>query len=242
MTSIGRSLLPGKLHERMQFDRYPINEFTRRVVFPLLGKGKVLLDAGSGRMEEQTLRNEILETGAALETLDIFAGEGVDYVGDVTHTEFKDNSYDVILCMQVLEHVEDPSAVCREMFRILKPGGHALFTAPQSAYLHNLPYHFFHFTNIGMRKMVEDAGFKVETMEAQGGHFMNLGIHLHYTCRVLGTFASSPLKKTLLWPAIILSRVLFGFIGKLFCLWLDKRLFFEGNTQGWNCLCYKPKF
>lgn len=241
MISIGRSLLPEKLHERLQFDRYPINEFTRRVVFPLLGKGKILLDAGSGRIEEQSLREEILKTDVTLETLDMFPGEGVDHVGDITDTQFADNSYDVILCMQVLEHVQNPAAVCRELFRILKPGGHALITAPQSAYLHNLPYHFFHFTNIGMRKMVEDAGFEVETIEAQGGHFMTLGIHLHYTCRVLGTFATSPLKKILLWPFIMLCRILFGLIGKLLCLWLDKRLFFEGNTQGWNCLCQKPR-
>lgn len=241
MSSIGKNLLPGKLHERLQFDRYPINEFIRRVGFPLLGKGKILLDAGSGRLEEQTLRNEILATGVKLETLDMFPGEGVDHVGDVAHTGFADNSYDVILCMQVLEHVTDPASVCRELFRILKPGGFALITAPQSAYLHNLPYHFFHFTNIGMRKIVEDAGFKVEKIEAQGGHFMTLGAHLHYTCRVLGTFATSRLKKILLWPVIMFCRILFGLIGKLLCLWLDKQMFFEGNTQGWNCLCQKPE-
>lgn len=241
MSSLGQKIIPRKLHERMQFDRFPINDFIRKTAYPLLKPEMRVLDAGSGRLAEQTLRQELLSHQIHLETLDIFPGEAVDYVGDVTHTEFEDERYDLILCTQVLEHVEDPAQVCRELFRILKPGGHVVITAPQSAYLHNLPYHFFHFTNIGMQKIVEDAGLEVDTMESQGGHFMMLGLNLHYTCRVLESFATTPVKKIMLWPFAIVCRIFFGFIGKLLALWLDKLLPFEGNSQGWNCLCRKPE-
>ena len=132
----------------MQLDRYSVNEFIRKTGFPLMNQNKLVLDAGSGRLKEQILRDEMLAKDIKLETLDIFPGEGVDFTGDISHTEFEDDRYDIILCSQVLEHVEDPRQVCRELFRILKPGGHVLITAPQSTYLHNLPYHFFHFTNM----------------------------------------------------------------------------------------------
>ena len=240
MKPLGKKILPKKLHERMQFDRYPVNDFIRKKGFPLMQQGKLVLDAGSGRLQEQTLRNELLGHDIKLETLDMLPGEGVDFTGDITHTEFENDRYDIILCSQVLEHVEEPGKVCEELFRILKPGGSLIITAPQSAYLHNLPYHFFHFTNIGMRKMAEEAGFEVKIMDPQGGHFIMLGLNLHYTCRVLESFATSPLKKIVIWPFAILCRVLFGFIGKLLMLGLDSLLPFEGNTQGWNCLCYKP--
>lgn len=36
---------------------------------------------------------------------------------------FRDNYFDYIISLQVLEHVENPGAVLREMFRVLKPGG-----------------------------------------------------------------------------------------------------------------------
>jgi SAM-dependent methyltransferase len=43
---------------------------------------------------------------------------------------FRDNSFDVIISLEVLEHVEHPAAVLREVFRILKPGGWFYLTCP----------------------------------------------------------------------------------------------------------------
>ncbi|MDB6117703.1 MAG: Methyltransferase type 11, partial [Verrucomicrobiaceae bacterium] len=183
--SLGKTFLSPAWHERLQADRYPINEFVRRLVMPLLKPGMRVLDAGSGRLKEQHLRNELLATGASLETLDFLPGEGVDHVADVADTKLPEQSYDAILCMQVLEHVPNPQAVCTELYRMAKPGAHVMVSAPQSAWLHNLPYHFFHYTNIGMRKMLEEAGFEVLLLEAQGGHFTTLAVMNHYTCRVL---------------------------------------------------------
>lgn len=48
--------------------------------------------------------------------------------------EFKDNSFDLVLCSDVLEHLDDRKAVS-EIFRILKPGGIFLFSVPAHNYL-----------------------------------------------------------------------------------------------------------
>ncbi len=236
-TSLGKTFLPPAWHERLQADRYPINEFVRRLVIPLLKPGMRVLDAGSGRLPEQHLRNELLATGATLETLDFLPGEGVDHVADVADTKLPEQNYDAILCMQVLEHVPNPQAVCAELYRMARPGAHVMVSAPQSAWLHNLPYHFFHYTNIGMRKMLEEAGFEVLSMEAQGGHFATLAVMNHYTCRVLEEIMER--KGNPMWykPIRLALRLWYGFIMKGFYLWLDRVLFWEGNTQGWNALC-----
>jgi len=44
-----------------------------------------------------------------------------------------DNSVDVLLCMEVLEHVDTPQKLLADLFRILKPGGVALISIPNVA-------------------------------------------------------------------------------------------------------------
>ncbi len=49
---------------------------------------------------------------------------------DLHHIPFPDESYDVILCNHVLEHVEDDRRCMRELFRVLRPGGFAIMQVP----------------------------------------------------------------------------------------------------------------
>lgn len=50
---------------------------------------------------------------------------------DLHHAPFEDNSFDVIFCNHVLEHVEDANQCMRELYRIMKPGGFGIFQIPQ---------------------------------------------------------------------------------------------------------------
>lgn len=49
---------------------------------------------------------------------------------DLTDVPFEDDSFDVIVCSHVLEHVPDDTAAMAELFRILRPGGQALVLVP----------------------------------------------------------------------------------------------------------------
>jgi predicted SAM-dependent methyltransferase len=50
---------------------------------------------------------------------------------DICNLPFKDDSFDVILCNHVLEHIPDDTTAMQELFRILKPGGWGIFQIPQ---------------------------------------------------------------------------------------------------------------
>ncbi len=57
--------------------------------------------------------------------------EGVTFQADIQDMYMvEDDSYDIIICSHVLEHVEDDKKALRELRRILKPDGMILFLVP----------------------------------------------------------------------------------------------------------------
>ncbi len=49
---------------------------------------------------------------------------------DLTSLSFSDNSFDVVICNHVLEHIQDEGKALSEIFRVLKPGGWAIIQVP----------------------------------------------------------------------------------------------------------------
>ena len=54
-----------------------------------------------------------------------------DVKADICNLPFEDNSYDVILCNHVLEHIPDDTKAMQELYRVMKPGGYGIFQIPQ---------------------------------------------------------------------------------------------------------------
>ena len=54
-----------------------------------------------------------------------------DVKADICNLPFADNSFDVLLCNHVLEHIPDDTKAMQELYRVLKPGGWGIFQIPQ---------------------------------------------------------------------------------------------------------------
>jgi len=54
-----------------------------------------------------------------------------DVKADICNLPFENNSYDIILCNHVLEHIPDDTKAMQELYRVLKPGGMAILQIPQ---------------------------------------------------------------------------------------------------------------
>ncbi len=57
--------------------------------------------------------------------------EGIRYsVEDAGALTYGDGSFDVVTCLEVIEHVDQPRRLLAEIVRVLRPGGHAVLTCP----------------------------------------------------------------------------------------------------------------
>lgn len=56
-------------------------------------------------------------------------------LGEAAKLPFADGSFDLVTCLDVVEHLDDDTAALREMRRVLRPGGHLLVTVPAHPFL-----------------------------------------------------------------------------------------------------------
>jgi len=80
------------------------------------------------------------------------------------------------VCSEVLEHVDEPRALLRNVAPYLAPGARLLVTVPggpMSAYDRHLG-HRRHFTRSSLRELIEAAGYGVEAVRGAGFPFFNL--------------------------------------------------------------------
>jgi SAM-dependent methyltransferase len=77
---------------------------------------------------------------------------------------FEDSTVDVVLSTQVLEHVPVPSSYLVEARRLLKPSGRLILSTHGYWMYHPDPVDYWRWTKDGLRKVIEDAGFQVESV------------------------------------------------------------------------------
>jgi SAM-dependent methyltransferase len=104
----------------------------------------------------------------------------LDYECDATVIPVEDESFDAILCTELLEHVPEPIKVIKELERILKPNGRLFLSAPLGSGLHQQPFHFYGgFTPHFYQKFLGEMGLKVVSIEPNGRFFRMLLQELH---------------------------------------------------------------
>jgi SAM-dependent methyltransferase len=81
---------------------------------------------------------------------DIREGPGVDTILDVQNINLPDESVGIVICCEVFEHIKDPQKAIREIYRILKPGGIAIISAPMHYHIHEEPNDYWRFTPFGI--------------------------------------------------------------------------------------------
>ena len=104
-------------------------------------------------------------------------------VADVRSLPYPDDTFDVVVAVEVLEHIPDPKAGLAEAMRVLKPGGYAITALPVRL---PLLMHLYDFdTPDEVLALYEKAGlevvdFETKTFQLQSGSFVDtfaLSVH-----------------------------------------------------------------
>ena len=140
---------------------YQIHEVLR------LNKNKILEIGPGNGMVSWFLK----KCGLNVVTCDIDSRNNPDFLGDVTHLPFEDNSFDIILCCEVLEHIpySEFEIALREIRRVARDFVLISLPAPFAgiALALNLPFLAIYDLHIGMPYATEK--------KFDGGHYWELG-------------------------------------------------------------------
>jgi SAM-dependent methyltransferase len=138
-----------------------------------LPPGAEILDAGcgSGRtLEELTGYGTVhgIELDAAAATVARARGRGEVREGRLEELPWPDGSFDLITCLDVIEHTPDDRVTLRELRRVARRGGHLLLTVPAYQALWSqhdeANHHFRRYNRRMLRAAAEESGWQVVRM------------------------------------------------------------------------------
>ena len=85
---------------------------------------------------------------------DFREGPGVDRVEDLRALSYADGTIGTVICLDTLEHCEDPPQACRELARVVAPGGVGVISSVMLFGIHGYPSDYFRFTPEGFRSLL----------------------------------------------------------------------------------------
>ena len=134
--------------------REHLNSFIKRTAEQHQKPGDVLLEIGPQERSEVKLNFTVCN----IHTLDITEDYSPDIVGDLTqyNSHIKDSTYDIVTCLEVLEHTVNPFSAIEELRRITKDNGLILFSAPLNWRIHGPAPDCWRFTEFGWKVLLKD--------------------------------------------------------------------------------------
>jgi len=190
---IRRHVLPSLTHDSQVKNRY------LKLIENSKGKEIKVLVIGAG--QKTAYYKEIF--GEKTVTSDVHLQYGVDLVFDAHNIPFANETFDIVLAQQVLEHCIRPWQVAEEFERVVKKDGLIQIEVPFCFPYHSAPYDFFRYTYSGLRSLFRLC--KVKDLTVPEGPFSSIAVVISTALIETSNFRifriiSLALARFLLWP------------------------------------------
>jgi SAM-dependent methyltransferase len=232
------SFVPQWIQRRVGVDDYALFAFVEESC-EAISAGSLVLDAGAGEGQYRQFLQHARYVGVDLAVGDVqWNYAGLEAVSDLSRLPFEANTFDAVLCTQVLEHVREPKQVLCEISRVLKPEGHLYLSTPQSSHQHQKPYDYYRYTSFGLRYLLEEADLVVDVIKPMGGYFWYLSFQLRNIDHWL--FPKGKRSRRWFWPLRAVLAVVFQVIFPIILFYLDPLDQIRDETFGYVCVAHKP--
>ena len=172
-------------------DNQDVREAWLRKTLSAIPEGSRILDAGAGTMKYRDYCSHLRYVSQDYGQYNV-SGDGVglhsdqfdygelDIVSDIVEIPEETNSFDAVMCVEVLEHLPNPDRAIKEFGRLLRPGGTLVMTAPFCSLTHMAPYHFCSgFSRYWFERQLTDYGFQISGIYPNGNYFEYLGQEIY---------------------------------------------------------------
>jgi SAM-dependent methyltransferase len=186
--------------------------------------GALVLDTGTGDAPYKPLLAHTRYESADFEQVDKRYAKST-YICDLSAIPVEDGRFDAIFFNQVMEHLPEPKLAIRELFRVLKPGGRMIFTAPLFYEEHEQPYDFYRYTQFAVRYLFTGAGFQIDRLDWLEGYYSTVAYQMNRMARYLPIRPAAAALGALgyvLAPFMFLLRLQMAALGRVFH-WLEMR-------------------
>jgi SAM-dependent methyltransferase len=147
-------IIPSKFdNDTFSVAREHLNSFINKVAKENNNNKKLLEIGPQKRSEVKKAFNQ-----CQIETLDLVPDYNPDIIGDITkyNPNIQDSTYDIVTCLEILEHTINPFSAINEIRRITADGGLVLFSAPLNWRIHGPIPDCWRFTEFGWRILLKD--------------------------------------------------------------------------------------
>lgn len=123
----------------------------------------------------------------------------IDLICDITSIPVPDETFDAVLCTEVLEHVPYPIEAVKEMSRVTKNGGTLILTFPSNCLRHFDPFFFTTgFSDRWIEEILPRHDFEVVSLSPVGDYYRWMAVETVRTMK-----SNSPLAALALLPSLI---------------------------------------
>ncbi len=132
-----------------------------------------ILDAGCGTgqmLEHLTKHGQAVGVDSSPEAIHFAASRDVDrlVLGSIFDLPFAPDSFDCVLSLDVIEHVDDDRQLVRHLYSVVKPGGHLIVTVPAFQALWSehdeVNWHKRRYRSGQLERLLQETGLEIERL------------------------------------------------------------------------------